>query len=97
MAERNVFSFEFHPSVAEFAVPKKAYLAARPGASFGYIAKTRTNGSLRAALAMTKTHPFCKPQLANHGRRPAFSQLELVTPLVIRISSPSMTRRKFAS
>jgi 8-oxo-dGTP pyrophosphatase MutT (NUDIX family) len=38
MAERNVFSFESHPSVAEFAVPKKAYLAARPGASFGYIA-----------------------------------------------------------
>ncbi|KAL8387848.1 hypothetical protein RB595_009631 [Gaeumannomyces hyphopodioides] len=38
MAERPVFAFDYHPSVAEFAVPKRSYLAARPGASFGYIA-----------------------------------------------------------
>jgi 8-oxo-dGTP pyrophosphatase MutT (NUDIX family) len=30
--------FDHDPSVAEFAVPKHVYLAARPGASFGYIA-----------------------------------------------------------
>jgi 8-oxo-dGTP pyrophosphatase MutT (NUDIX family) len=38
MAERLVFSFDYHPSVAEFAVSKRSYLAARPGASFSYIA-----------------------------------------------------------
>ncbi|KAI9809743.1 MAG: hypothetical protein M1825_000176 [Sarcosagium campestre] len=38
MAERPVFGFDYRPSVEEFAVPKKSYLAARPGASFGYIA-----------------------------------------------------------
>jgi 8-oxo-dGTP pyrophosphatase MutT (NUDIX family) len=37
MVERPVFGFDYHPSVAEFAVPKRSYLAARPGAS-GYIA-----------------------------------------------------------
>jgi len=38
MAERPLFSFDYDPSVAEFAVSKRSYLAARPGASFGYIA-----------------------------------------------------------
>jgi 8-oxo-dGTP pyrophosphatase MutT (NUDIX family) len=38
MAERPVFSFDYHPSVAEFAVSKRSYLTARPGASFSYIA-----------------------------------------------------------
>ncbi|KAK4235441.1 hypothetical protein C8A03DRAFT_36708 [Achaetomium macrosporum] len=38
MVERPEFSFDYHPSVAEFAVPKQSYLAARPGASYGYIA-----------------------------------------------------------
>ena len=38
MVERLAFSFDYHPSVAEFAVPKQSYLAAHPAASFGYIA-----------------------------------------------------------
>jgi 8-oxo-dGTP pyrophosphatase MutT (NUDIX family) len=38
MVERRAFSFDYHPSVAEFAVPKQHYLTARPAASFGYIA-----------------------------------------------------------
>jgi 8-oxo-dGTP pyrophosphatase MutT (NUDIX family) len=38
MVERLAFSFDYHPSVAAFAVPKQHYLAARPAASFGYIA-----------------------------------------------------------
>jgi 8-oxo-dGTP pyrophosphatase MutT (NUDIX family) len=38
MAEHPVFGFDHHPSVAEFAVSKHSYLAARPGAPFGYIA-----------------------------------------------------------
>jgi 8-oxo-dGTP pyrophosphatase MutT (NUDIX family) len=38
MAERPAFIFNYDPSVAEFAVSKHSYLAARPDASFGYIA-----------------------------------------------------------
>jgi 8-oxo-dGTP pyrophosphatase MutT (NUDIX family) len=38
MADRPVFSFDYDPSVAEFAVSKRSYLTARPGASFSYIA-----------------------------------------------------------
>jgi 8-oxo-dGTP pyrophosphatase MutT (NUDIX family) len=38
MVERLEFSFDHHLSVAEFTVPKQYYLAARPTASFGYIA-----------------------------------------------------------
>ncbi|KAI9640857.1 hypothetical protein NHQ30_010698 [Ciborinia camelliae] len=38
MAKSSVFSFDYCPSVAEFAVSKHSYLAARPGISFGYIA-----------------------------------------------------------
>jgi 8-oxo-dGTP pyrophosphatase MutT (NUDIX family) len=33
-----VYNFSYDASVAEFAVPKHSYLAARPDASFGYIA-----------------------------------------------------------
>jgi 8-oxo-dGTP pyrophosphatase MutT (NUDIX family) len=38
MAKQPQFDFGYHPSVAEFAVSKYAYLNARPDASFGYIA-----------------------------------------------------------
>ncbi len=38
MADDLVCGFSYDPSVAEFAVSKGSYLAARPGASFGYIA-----------------------------------------------------------
>ncbi|KAF2963135.1 hypothetical protein GQX73_g10438 [Xylaria multiplex] len=39
MAEYHpAFNFNHHPSVAEFTVSKHSYLAAHPGASFGYIA-----------------------------------------------------------
>jgi 8-oxo-dGTP pyrophosphatase MutT (NUDIX family) len=38
MADRPVFSFDYHSSVAEFAISKRSYLTARPGASFSYIA-----------------------------------------------------------
>ncbi|KAI0868091.1 NUDIX hydrolase domain-like protein [Hypoxylon argillaceum] len=39
MAEyRPTSSFNYHPSVVEFTVPKASYLAAHPGAHFGYIA-----------------------------------------------------------
>lgn len=38
MVERPAFDFDYHSSVAEFAVPKQSYLAARPGATFGCIA-----------------------------------------------------------
>ena len=38
MDEHPVFSFDYHPSVAEFAVSKHSYLTARPGTSFSYIA-----------------------------------------------------------
>jgi 8-oxo-dGTP pyrophosphatase MutT (NUDIX family) len=37
MAESPILGFDYHPSVAEFAVPKRSYLAARP-CPFGYIA-----------------------------------------------------------
>ncbi|KAI0530163.1 NUDIX hydrolase domain-like protein [Xylaria digitata] len=32
------FSFDYHPSVVGFTLSKRSYLAAHPGASFGYIA-----------------------------------------------------------
>ena len=38
MAKLPVFSFDYHPSVAKFAISKRSYLDARPGASFSYIA-----------------------------------------------------------
>lgn len=38
MDEHPVFSFDYHPSVAEFTVPKRSYLTTHPDASFGYIA-----------------------------------------------------------
>ena len=38
MANRPAFSFDYHPSIAEFAVSKRSYLTSRPDASFGYIA-----------------------------------------------------------
>jgi 8-oxo-dGTP pyrophosphatase MutT (NUDIX family) len=38
MSERPVRVLTYKPSVAEFAVPKQSYLAARPGVSFGCIA-----------------------------------------------------------
>lgn len=38
MEDHRVHSFSYDPSVAEFAVSKASYLAARPEASFGYIA-----------------------------------------------------------
>jgi 8-oxo-dGTP pyrophosphatase MutT (NUDIX family) len=38
MAECLAFGFDYDASVAEFAVSKRSYLAARPGISFGYIA-----------------------------------------------------------
>lgn len=39
MAEcRPAFSFDYHPSVAEFTVPKHSYLSAHPDASFNLIA-----------------------------------------------------------
>ncbi len=38
MPAHPVFSFDFDPSVSDFAVSKRAYLAARPSAPFGYIA-----------------------------------------------------------
>ena len=40
MAENPVFNFDYDASVADFAVPKQSYLAARPGVPFGYIAAT---------------------------------------------------------
>jgi 8-oxo-dGTP pyrophosphatase MutT (NUDIX family) len=47
-----VFSFDYDPSVAEFAVPKQHYLAARPGASFGYIATSTLVVDTRLASEM---------------------------------------------
>ncbi|KAK2603102.1 hypothetical protein N8I77_009584 [Diaporthe amygdali] len=38
MAGSPIFDFNFDPSVAEFAVSKQSYLAAHPGAPFGYVA-----------------------------------------------------------
>ena len=38
MAECPVFSFDYHPSIAEFAVSKHSYLTACPEANFSYIA-----------------------------------------------------------
>lgn len=38
MADRPAFTFDYDPSVADFDVSKHSYLAARPGAPFGYIA-----------------------------------------------------------
>lgn len=38
MGECPVFTFDHDPSVAEFALPKHSYLAARPDAPFGHIA-----------------------------------------------------------
>ncbi|KAI0096979.1 NUDIX hydrolase domain-like protein [Nemania sp. FL0031] len=35
---RPAFNFDYHPSVAEFAVSKRSYLDAHPAASFGYVA-----------------------------------------------------------
>lgn len=38
MPARSAFSFDYHASISDFAVSKGAYLAARPGAPFDYIA-----------------------------------------------------------